>query len=146
MFWRESVGPVYPNTSPLSQCYRNIVLRKSPRRRILGLSEDWLVYRFSLTAELFLLRTVQTLCSFERLWRCNVRSSWVVRVSNFRYHRLFAIIRRVTGKEWSSVVENNRCTVHLLRGLHFSAHNDLVLVILIHLCRRHLMMKNQFGL
>ena len=100
---------------------------------------------FSLTAELFLIRTVRTLCS-ERLQRYNDQLNWVVREMSFRYRRFIARVRRVTGKEWSSVVENNRCLVHLLRGLHLSAHKNLVFGILVRHCRRHLMMKNQCGL
>ena len=144
--WRGSVGQVYPNTSPLWQGFRYIVSRKSPRRGILGPLEGGLVYRFSLVGELFLMRTVQILYSSERLRRYNVRSGWVVEESNFRYHRLFARIRRVTGNEWSNVVGNNRCTVHLLKVLHWSARKDLVFDIFVQLCRRHLMMKNQFRL
>ena len=98
----------------------------------------------SLTAELFLIGIVQTLYSSEHRQRYNVQLNWVVGELNFRYHRLFAEIRRVTGKEWSNVVENNRYTVHLLKGLHLSAHSDRVFDILVHLCRRYLMMKNQF--
>ena len=54
---------------------------------------------FSLTAELLLIRIAQNFYSSERLRRCNVRSNWAVEQSNFRYHRLFARIRRVIGKE-----------------------------------------------
>ena len=87
---------------------------------------------FSLTAEIFPIGTVQTLYSYERLRRYNVQMNWVVRELNFCYRRLFARTRRVTGKEWFNVVENNRCTVHLLRGLHLSAYKDLVFDILVH--------------
>ena len=82
----------------------------------------------SLTAELFLIRIVQTPYSSEHRRRYNVRLNWVVGELNFRYHRLFARIRRVTGKEWSNVVENNRYTVHLLKGLHLSAHRIAYLI------------------
>ena len=81
---------------------------------------------FSLTAELFLIRTVQTFYSSERLRRYNVQLNWVVRELSFRYRRLFARNRQVTGKDWSHVEENNRCNIHLFRGLHLSAHKDLV--------------------
>ena len=36
MLWRESVGQVHPNISPLSQSYGYIVLKMSPTRGILG--------------------------------------------------------------------------------------------------------------
>ena len=100
----------------------------------------------SLTAEPFLTKIVQTLYSVEHRRKYNVQLNWVVGELNFCYHRLFARIRRVTGKEWSNVVENNRCTVNLLKGLLFSAHRGRVFDILVHLCRRYLRMKNQFGL
>ena len=100
----------------------------------------------SLTAELFLIKIVQTLYSFEHRRKYNVQLNWVVGELNFRYNRLFARIRRVTGTECSNVVENNRCTVHLLKRLHLSAHRGRVFDILVHLCRRYLKMKNQFGL
>ena len=146
MLWRESEDQVYLNVSPSSHGYRYTVSMKSPRRGILGLLEGWLVYRFSLVAELFLIRTVQKLYSFERLRRYNVQLNWVVRELNFCYRRLFARIRRVTGNDWSNGVENNRCTVHLLRELHLSAHKDLVFGIIFHRCRIHLMIKSHFRL
>ena len=93
-----------------------------------------------------MIRTVQTFYSFERLQRYNVQWNWVVRELNFRYRRLFAGIRRVTGKEWSNEVKSNRCIIHFLRKLHLSAHKDLVFDTLVHLCQRHPMMKNQFGI
>ena len=136
MLWRESVGQVHPNISPLSQGFRYTVLMKSPRMGVLGLSEGWLVYRFSLVVKFSLIRTVQTLYSSERLRRYNVPLNWIVCELNFRYRRLFARISRVTVKEWSKGVENNRCTVHLLRRLHLSARKDLVLDNLVQLCRR----------
>ena len=61
-----------------------------------------------LTAELFLIRIVQSLYSSDHRRRYNAQLTWVVGELNFRYHRLFARNRRVTGKEWSNVVENNR--------------------------------------
>ena len=100
----------------------------------------------SLTAELFLITIVQTLHSSEHRLRYNVQLNWVVGELNFRYHRLFARIRWVIRKEWSIVVENNRYNVHLLKELHLSSHMDRVFDILVHLCWRYLMMKNQFGL
>ena len=100
----------------------------------------------SLTAELILMKIVQTLYSFEHRRKYNVQLDWVVGELNFRYHRLFAKIRRVTGKGWSNVVENNRYTVRLLMGSHLSAHMDRVFDILVHLRRRYLIMKNQFDL
>ena len=95
---------------------------KSPGRGMVGLQERWLVHMFSSTAQFFLLRAVQTFCSFERLQRYNVQLNWAVRESNSRYRRLFARIRLVTSKEWSNVVESNRCTVHSLRRWQLSAH------------------------
>ena len=118
---------------------------RSPRRGILVPSEGFLFYILSLVAELFLIRTVQTLYSSERMRRCNGRSSWVVQESNSCYHRLFARTRRVTEKESLSVVENNRCAVRLSRGLHLSTHKDLVFGTLVHQCQRRPIMKNQFG-
>ena len=99
-----------------------------------------------LTAELFLISIVQTLYSSDHRRKYNAQLNWGVGELNIRYHRLFARIRRVTGTEWSNVVENNRYTVHLLKGLHLSAHRDRVFDILVRLGRRCLMMKNQFGL
>ena len=95
----------------------------------------------SLTVELFLIRIVQTLYSFEHRRKYNVQLNWVVGGLNFRYHRLFARIRRVTGKERSNVVANNRCTVHLLKGLQLSAHRGRIFDILVYLCRRYPRMK-----
>ena len=112
MLWRECVGQVCPNISTLSRGYRYTILMRSPGRGILGLLEGWLVYRFSLVVELFLTRIEQNLYSSERLRRYKVQLSWVVRELIFRYRIVFARIRRVTGNEWSNVVENNRCTVH----------------------------------
>ena len=112
MLWREFVCKVYPNISPLSRGYRYTVLMRSPRRGILDLLGAWLVYRFSLVVELFLTRNEQTIYSSERLRRYNVELNWVVRELTFRCRRLFARIRRVTGKEWSNVVKTNRYTVH----------------------------------
>ena len=144
--WRESVVQVYPNISSLSQSCRYTVLMRSPRRGILGLLEGWLVYRFSLVVELFLTRIEQNFYSSERLRRYNVQLNEVVGELNFRYRRLFARLLQVTEKEWFNVVANNQCTVHLLKELHLSAHKCLVLGILVHLCRRRLMMRSQFGL
>ena len=146
MLLRELADQVYPITSALSQGYIYTVLMGSPRRGILGLLEGWLVYRFSLVVQLFLTRIEQNLYSSERLRRYNVQLNWVVRELNFCYRRLFAKIRRVTGKEWSNVVENNLCTVHSLRRLPLSAHKGLVFGILFHHCPRQLMMKRQFDL
>ena len=101
---------------------------------------------FSLTAELFLMRIVQTLHSSGRQRRYNVRLNWVVLEVIFRYRKLFVRIRCVTEKELSNVVRNNRCTAHLLRGLHLSVHKGLVFGILVCRCQKHLMMKNQFDL
>ena len=131
--------------SPSLPGYRYTVLMKSPRRELLGLSEGWLVYRFSLGAELFLMRIVQTLCSSERLQRCNSRLNWVGRESNSHYHRQFARTRRVTEKELLSVVENNRCTGRLSTELRLSARTALVLGTLVYQFQRRLMTKNQFG-
>ena len=100
----------------------------------------------SLTAELFLIKNVQTLYSLKHRRKYNIQLNWVVGELNFRYHRLFARIRRVTGEEWSNVVENNRCTVHLLKGVLLSAHSGRVFDTLVHLFRRYLRIKNQFGL
>ena len=118
---------------------------KSPREEILGLSEGWLVHRFSLVAGLFLIRVVQTLCSSERLQRCNGRLSWVGQESNSHSRRQFAGTRSVAEKELLIVVENKRCTVRLSRELRLSARTGLVLGTLVYQCQRRLMIKNQFG-
>ena len=117
---------------------------RSPRREVPGLSEGWLVHRFSLVAEHFLIRIVQTLCSSERLQRCNGRLSWVGRESNSHSHRQFKGTRRVTEKELLSVLENNRYTGRLSRELRLSARTGLVLGTLVYQCQRRLTMKNQF--
>ena len=118
---------------------------RSPRRGVLGPSEGLLFYILSLVVEFFLKGTVQTLHSSKCLRRYNVQLNWANREPNFRCHRLFARVRAMIGKKWSCVEENNRCTVHLLRGLHFSGHKRLVFGTLIHRYRRHLLMKNEFG-
>ena len=94
----------------------------------------------SLTAGLFLRGTVQTLGSTERLRRYNIQSSSAVQESKFRYHRLFARTRRVTGKELLNAVRNNRCNARLLRGLRLSAHKGLVLDTLVRQYQRPLVM------
>ena len=125
--------------------YGYTALMKSRRNEKLDFSEGWLVYRFSLVAELFLTRIVQSLCSSERLQRCNGRLSWVGQEPTCHSHRQFPGTRRVTEKELLSVVENNRCTVCLSRGLRLSARTGFVLVTLIHQCQRRLKRKSQFG-
>ena len=146
MLYLKLANRVHLNISPSLPSYKYIVVMRSPRKEIVSPSGSWLFYMFFLTAELFLTEVVQTLCSSERLRRCNVRSSWVVQESILCYCRLSVRIHRLIGKELLSVVGNNLFTVHLSKGLHISAHKGLVFDTLVHQCQRRLVMRNQFYL